>query len=132
MLTEEQIAGIVFEMNGNEPSALFWRDLARAIESAACEERDARIAELQKDCDRLERNWNEAMATHRNIAELERELEEARKDAERYRFLRDAGRSDCITRELSLYAMETLDEYVDAAMEDEARIAIDAAIKEQT
>ena len=33
-LTPEQIADIVIEMNGNEPTAPFWRDLARAIEAA--------------------------------------------------------------------------------------------------
>lgn len=33
-LTDEQIADIVIEMNGNEPTALFWRDLAKAIEAA--------------------------------------------------------------------------------------------------
>ena len=33
-LTDEQIADIVIDMNGNEPTALFWRDLARAIEVA--------------------------------------------------------------------------------------------------
>lgn len=60
-------------------------------------------------------------------AALAAKLAEAERDAERYRFIRDANRSDCITRELSLYAMETLDEYVDAAMEDEATIAADAA-----
>ena len=49
--------------------------------------------------------------------------EELWRDAERYRFIRDADRSDCITPELGLYAMESLDEYVDAAMEDEARNA---------
>ncbi|CAB4131361.1 hypothetical protein UFOVP121_85 [uncultured Caudovirales phage] len=32
-LTDEEIADIVIEMNGNEPTALFWRDLARAIEA---------------------------------------------------------------------------------------------------
>jgi len=47
------------------------------------------------------------------------ELERLRKDAERYRFIRDADRSDCIWREICIYAMETLDEYVDAAMEGE-------------
>lgn len=50
-------------------------------------------------------------------------LEAAQVDAERYRFIRDADRSDCITPELALYAMESLDEYVDAAMEDEMRNA---------
>jgi hypothetical protein len=33
-LTTEEIADIVIEMNGNEPTGLFWRDLARAIEAA--------------------------------------------------------------------------------------------------
>ena len=33
-LTDERIADIVIEMNGNEPTALFWRDLAQAIEAA--------------------------------------------------------------------------------------------------
>jgi hypothetical protein len=33
-LTYEQIADIVIEMNGNEPPALFWKDLTRAIEAA--------------------------------------------------------------------------------------------------
>ena len=33
-LTDEQIADIVIEMNGNEPTGLFWRDLTRAIEAA--------------------------------------------------------------------------------------------------
>lgn len=56
------------------------------------------------------------------IAELERELEAVRKDAERYRFIRDANRSSCIDSEIATYAMESLDEYVDAAMEDEQRI----------
>lgn len=33
-LTDKQIADIVIEMNGNEPTALFWKDLTRAIEAA--------------------------------------------------------------------------------------------------
>ena len=33
-LTDEQIESIIVEMNGNEPTAPFWRDLARAIEAA--------------------------------------------------------------------------------------------------
>ena len=33
-LTDGQIADIVIEMNGNEPTGLFWRDLTRAIEAA--------------------------------------------------------------------------------------------------
>ena len=30
-LTDDEIADIVYEMNGNEPIAPFWRDLARAV-----------------------------------------------------------------------------------------------------
>ena len=30
-LTDVEIADIVYEMNGNEPTAPFWRDLARAV-----------------------------------------------------------------------------------------------------
>ena len=33
-LTDEQIASMIVKMNGNEPTALFWRDLTRAIEAA--------------------------------------------------------------------------------------------------
>ena len=33
-LMDEEISDIVIEMNGNEPTALFWRDLAKAIEAA--------------------------------------------------------------------------------------------------
>ena len=71
--------------------------------------------------------WGYREASHAAAAELRRlhtENERLRVDAERYRFIRDADRSDCIMPELSLYAMETLDEYVDAAMEDEACTAI--------
>ena len=50
------------------------------------------------------------------------------RDAERYRFIRDADRSACIDRELSLYAMDSLDEFVDAAMADEATLKADAAM----
>jgi hypothetical protein len=66
--------------------------------------------------------WDKEVASE--LRRLYAEVERLRVDAERYRFIRDADRSDCITPELSLYAMESLDEYVDAAMEDEARAAI--------
>ena len=33
-LTDDEIADIVYEMNGNEPTAPFWRDLARAVITA--------------------------------------------------------------------------------------------------
>jgi len=62
-----------------------------------------------------------------HVKALRAECDALQADAERYRFVRDADRSDCITRELSLYAMESLDEYVDAAMEDAARAALKEA-----
>lgn len=40
------------------------------------------------------------------------------RDAERYRFIRDADKSDELTPELALYAMEALDDYVDEAMRE--------------
>lgn len=56
-------------------------------------------------------------------SELATENEALRRDAERYRFIRDADRSESISHELGVYAMESLDEYVDAAMEGEATLA---------
>ena len=66
------------------------------------------------------------------VKRLRAENEALKRDAERYRFIRDADRSDCITPEIGLYAMESLDGYVDAAMEDEARIMAAQAAKERT
>lgn len=56
--------------------------------------------------------------------------EDVQRDAERYRFIRDANRSDCITRGISLHTMESLDEYVDAAMEDETAALAAAQAKQ--
>lgn len=129
MLRNKQIFDIADKCDEGQEGNEFLVAFAYAIESAACAERDARIAELEAA--------NEAFGKRQEwwsarMLELEQQLAEARKDAERYRFIRDADRSDCITQELSLYAMETLDEYVDAAMEGEAELAIRAAIKDQT
>lgn len=44
------------------------------------------------------------------------ERDELRKDAERYRFVRDADKSDGLISDIALYAMDALDEYVDDAM----------------
>ena len=38
------------------------------------------------------------------------------RDAERYRFIRDADASDDLIPDVALYALESLDEYIDAAM----------------
>ena len=43
-------------------------------------------------------------------------------DAARYRFIRDADKSDDLIPEIGLYAMESLDEYVDAAMAEYAAV----------
>lgn len=43
-------------------------------------------------------------------------LEELRRDAERYRFLRDAGRADKYTDSIWCYALESFDEAIDAAI----------------
>ena len=40
------------------------------------------------------------------------------RDAARYRFIRDADKSDDLIPEIALYAMESLDDYVDAAMRE--------------
>jgi hypothetical protein len=78
--------------------------------------------QMADSLDKFSNPWDKEVASE--LRRLYAEVERLRVDAERYRFIRDADRSDCITPELSLYAMECLDEYVDAAMEDEARAAI--------
>lgn len=47
------------------------------------------------------------------------EIERLRKDASRYRFIRDADRSDTHIDDIALYAMGSLDEYIDAAMKEQ-------------
>lgn len=64
---------------------------ARAIESAATEPLLQRIAELEKECSEWKNdaiNGLNAAYLRGRVKELERQLEEARKDAERYRWLR--------------------------------------------
>lgn len=93
MLTDEEIDAI-----GSERAPYTDFQFARAIESAACSERDALIAEL------------------------EQQLAEARKDAERYRFLcncRGQHTELCFDGE-SYRGKQEFD------------AAIDTAIKEQT
>lgn len=43
-------------------------------------------------------------------------LDRLERDADRYRFIRDADRSDDLIPDIGLYAMESLDDYVDDAM----------------
>lgn len=49
-------------------------------------------------------------------AKAERDAME--RDAARYRFIRDANVSDDLIPEIGLYAMQSLDDYVDAAMSE--------------
>jgi hypothetical protein len=122
---------------------------ARAIESAACAERDARIAKLEAENTKLrtvpmkyrrmafnaelqvkvaeledrnrdlyedvQRFKGHAMNEKAARLELERQLEEARKDAERYRWLRDiAGMQE--RDDVSVYCGNDFDAAIDAAM----------------
>jgi len=68
---------------------------ASASEAAACAERDKRIAELEAERDQWKDdaiNGGNAQYLGEKVAELERQLEESRKDAERYRWLKDRER----------------------------------------
>lgn len=93
MLTDEQIRKI-FMANGftvkpglTDLKAYVY-EAARAIESAACADRDARIAQLeQRNRDLYEdvRRFKEYALSEKDARlVLERELAEARKDAERF------------------------------------------------
>lgn len=85
-------------------------------------------ARLEKDAERLRDLLSSSTAqAMRKAAALLRASEgrvpdDVWRDAQRYRFVRDADRSDCISHEIGLYAMESLDEYVDGAMEGEANL----------
>jgi ribosomal protein S15P/S13E len=66
------------------------------VETAATAPLLEHIEELEKDRDYCEQSWNEAMATHENIASLKEQiaaltaqLEEADKDAARYQWLKE-------------------------------------------
>lgn len=93
MLSDEQIVAAISPLYAERRVALIAlaasRDEYRAIESAACSERDARIAELDRSLDVMAKN-TEAQAHASVMREIEltekvekltRELEEARKDA---------------------------------------------------
>jgi hypothetical protein len=108
------------------------RALAEAALNAddACDRAEtegARSDELQaaiNDAEDATQDFRNA-ATPENVLALLAERDALAADARRYRFIRDADRSGHLDHELRMYAMETLDEYVDAALEDEA--ALDGA-----
>lgn len=85
------------------PTYAFAASFARAIESAACAKRDARIAEL------------------------ERQLEDARKDAERYRWLRSDD-IEVLPGEREIYVVMARLPFTDSPDETLTEAALDAAI----
>lgn len=123
MLSEQEIdaAEIKFawvNLNCTEHRNAF----ARAIESAACAPLLARIAELELEVKALTQD-REVLALEGN--RLERELEEARKDAERFvKFT--SGKANVMQQMIDAICSKTETDT------DWWRSAIDAAIKEQT
>ena len=59
---------------------------------------------------------DEAIAVAKRINPAPSVPDDVARDAERYRFIRDADVSDDLIPDIALYAMESLDEYIDAAM----------------
>lgn len=129
MLSDNQIDDLCCEWLYVAPGRTYeeHRPFARAIESAATAPLLARIAELEAANEAFGKRqewWNARML------ELEQQLEEARKDAERYRFIRDKaqwldGVPQAIIWRNDGHAQEI-------CAEDELDEAIDAAMKEQT
>lgn len=112
MLTEEQMRDALRQcphdtVENLRVRWLYAKDFARAIESAACAERDARIAEL------------------------ERQLEEARKDEREH--WENACRLMLVARSGQITDMALAERLVGLISEDrKEKQAIRAAIKEQT
>lgn len=96
---------------------------ARAIESAACAERDARIAEFEKERDEWKHeamHGGNAQYLREKVAELERQLAEARKDAERW-----VHACKCNNKNINVSAWDNdAMEFVGYAMKKEAIDAI--------
>ncbi len=124
-LTDEQIDGLIASPWMADHARDTWRNFARSIESATASPLLELIKELEADRDLMERNWNEAMAAHGHIAELEKQLEAAMVDAERYRKWRSEYAST------ATQPNELLSVLADAWDEQAVDAAIDAAIKEQ-
>lgn len=135
MLTDGQRIALLPKVmqKGKEPVTQVWLTQGDAlsyserIESAACADRVARIAELEQ----RNRDLHEDVKRFRNHAlnekdarmALERELAEARKDAERYRWL--AWTSD--TQSIFIYEIGT----GQIMFGNKANDTIDAAMKGQ-
>lgn len=102
-------------------------------ESAACAERDARIAELEAANEAFGKRqewWNSRMLElERENAELVKALEEARKDAERLDYIQKNARNDPKMDGNHVWWPTTFNK---ALKGPTIRAAIDVAIKEQT
>jgi uncharacterized protein (DUF3084 family) len=133
MLTDEQIAKIA-----STPCAVvgsYVHTFARSIEAAATEPLLERIAQKQSRIDQLLQEvaaGADAEATQRErIAGLERQLEQAQKDAARYRWLRDSKIEDDAQEWLcaGVFDMggvveidgEALDQAIDAAIQSKVK-----------
>ena len=85
MLTDDEIRRIELTVHGYTRQPLDVKKFARAIESAACAERDQHIAELEERnrdlYEDVQRFKEHALNEKAARLELERQLEEARKDA---------------------------------------------------
>ena len=91
-----------------------WQPLYPASALAALRAENERL-KAQKE--HYIEQWSEVCNENQRLLN---ELEKDKKDAARYRFMRDADRSDenCPYEQMLMYAMESLDEAIDAAMEN--------------
>jgi len=85
-------------------------------------ERDAlraRVSELESGKRTWEQDASRFKAAHdASFMQVVTERDALRRDAERYRWIRDADKSDAHGSEWTLYAMESLDEFIDAALRE--------------
>lgn len=100
------------------PSVFLVRDVASLLRASVPDVCNA-LAELGYE---PRRSTNAAISPDEAIAVAKRlnlapgVPDDVVRDAERYRFIRDADVSDDLIPDIALYAMESLDEYIDAAM----------------
>jgi hypothetical protein len=75
------VCGVPSRKEPEMPTDAQRRNLASAHHAEVMALLTEQIEAVTKDRDLMEQYWNEAMATHKNIALLEQQLAEARKDA---------------------------------------------------
>ena len=94
--------------------------VASRLRPAPSAPKDDQIAALVNKVRDIARMFHDHQSLRERIAiELVPALkasQEVKSNAERYRFIRDADVSDDLIPDIALYAMESLDEYIDAAM----------------